>query len=190
MKSFLSKIITPTQLGVKSNELIFRVGDEVRFLYLVRSGQAKLVRYTSEGKQVITQLATEGNFIAEASIFTQKYHCDAVAIDQCELLAYPKNEVFETLGSNPDVSLEFIKFQSAEIKKLRNQVELINVLTAKERVLLFLRSSAENSVYILPVSLKNLASHIGLTHETLYRQLKILEDEGLISRKNKKIILC
>ena len=93
------------------------------------------------------------------------------------------------LIKKPKLAIEFIKFQSLEIKTLRNQVELINVLTARERILFFLRNSSVDGVYSLPGSLKNLASQIGLTHETLYRQIKKLEDEGEIKREKKKIIL-
>jgi len=189
VKSLFSKYLESERISFKSNELLFRSADEVRFMHFIEIGEIKLVRYTSEGKAVITQLAKQGDLLAEASLFNQRYHCDGIAISDTKVDVYPKDQVLDLLIKKPKLAIEFIKFQSLEIKTLRNQVELINVLTARERILFFLRNSSVDGVYSLPGSLKNLASQIGLTHETLYRQIKKLEDEGEIKREKKKIIL-
>ena len=189
MNSLFSKYLESEHISFKSNELLFRSGDEVYFMHFIEIGEIKLVRYTSEGKAVITQLAKEGDLLAEASLFNQRYHCDGIAISETKVDIYPKDQVLHLLQKKPELAIEFIKFQSLEIKTLRNQVELINELTARERVLFFLSNSSVNGIYTLPGSLKNLASQIGLTHETLYRQIKKLEDEGEIKREPKRIIL-
>jgi DNA-binding IclR family transcriptional regulator len=41
----------------------------------------------------------------------------------------------------------------------------------------------------IPFSLKNIAQALGLAHETLYRTLSALEEEGRISRGPASIIL-
>ncbi|WP_245294477.1 cyclic nucleotide-binding domain-containing protein [Rhizobium aegyptiacum] len=64
----------------RTGQHIFNQGAPIRILYVVESGTIHLVRYQEDGSFAVLQRASEGMVLAEASIFSAFYHCDAVAI--------------------------------------------------------------------------------------------------------------
>lgn len=182
MESFLSPHIKSKRVEYKGNSTIFRAGDKIHSIFFVEKGEVKLTRDTIEGRSIISYIAKEGQFFAEAALFQEIYHCNAIAITECVVRLYSKQEVVQLLLNRPDLSLDYIQFLSTQIRDLRQQLEVVNILNAKERIIQFMESNAKNGVYKYPGSLKNFASILGLSHETLYRELKKLEAEGLIKR--------
>ncbi len=69
----------------EAGSLLFHQGDEVRHLYVVRSGCVHLVRHSETGAVGVMQRATAGSVLAESSIFSAEYHCDAVVIAKARL---------------------------------------------------------------------------------------------------------
>jgi CRP-like cAMP-binding protein len=49
----------------------------------------RLVRYGRAGEEVLLHDARAGEFFAEASLDSPRYHCDAVASESSELLQCP-----------------------------------------------------------------------------------------------------
>lgn len=64
-------------LDAQPRETLFRIGDPIRYVFLVVSGEARLIRLDRNGGEVILQ-RSRGGFIAEASLDSRAYHCDAV----------------------------------------------------------------------------------------------------------------
>ena len=70
--------------AVSARETLFRTGSEVRELFVVLGGEVRLLRHTEVGQVLILQRATAGSLLAEASLFSPRYHCDGVAaVDTC-----------------------------------------------------------------------------------------------------------
>jgi len=61
-----------------AGDLLFRAGDPVVSMILLRARQAELVRHTGHGLKMILQRAGPGHILAEASAWSDSYHCDAV----------------------------------------------------------------------------------------------------------------
>jgi CRP/FNR family transcriptional regulator, dissimilatory nitrate respiration regulator len=70
-------------------ELVFRRGDRPRAMFAVLAGEAKLVRTSAAGMEVVLQRTRRG-LLAEASLDQVRYHCDAVAVLPSELVAIPR----------------------------------------------------------------------------------------------------
>src|SRR5215467_360088 len=74
-------------------ELLFRQGDPAAAIYKVESGRLRLIRRTVDDHLVILHTARRGEFFAEASLFADAYHCDAVAAAQSIVRVYQKEIV-------------------------------------------------------------------------------------------------
>jgi DNA-binding Lrp family transcriptional regulator len=72
---------------------------------------------------------------------------------------------------------------------LRTRLELSNILSARERILQFIlvNLEPEKREIVLKGTLKDFSAELGLAHETLYRELKTLEKEGIIERNGNRI---
>lgn len=131
-----------------------------------------------------------GELFAEASIFSAHYHCDALALRDCEVLVYPKAELVRSLKESKDDLWAFAAELAHQVQGLRTRLELRQIRSAPKRVLQALRlQSAVNGVWKREGTLKHFAEEIGLTHEALYRALATLEREDRIDRADDEIRL-
>lgn len=69
---------------------VFRQGDRVVSMYLVRSGTVALERPMRDGVALTLHIANADMALAEASLFADTYHCDAVARTDAEIVSLPR----------------------------------------------------------------------------------------------------
>lgn len=193
MNGFFKEIISCFKLinlSLKKGDILFLQNDEILNMYFIKAGRLKLQRETVEGFSVIQHIAFRGEIIAEASLFSQNYHCSAVADMSTEVGYLRKIDLLNYLEKKPAAMKKLLELYANQIINLRIINEIKNIRSAKERTLTFLRSEMdENCEVKLSVSLKDMAYCIGLSHETFYRTLKDLEKEKVIMRYKQLIKL-
>jgi CRP/FNR family transcriptional regulator, dissimilatory nitrate respiration regulator len=172
-------------------ELLFRQGHRAAAIYKVESGQLRLVRRTLDDHLVILHTARQGEFFAEASLFAEVYHCDAVAAAPSSVRIYPKEIVMSVLRESPTLAETLMARLASQLQELRARMELRNIRSARERVLQYVRLRSGDTDRTIPISgqLQDIAAEIGITREALYRTLAALEADGLLSRTGTGIIL-
>jgi len=116
-------------------ELLFRQGDPAAAIYKVESGRLRLIRRTVDDHLVILHTARRGEFFAEASLFADAYHCDAVAAVQSSVRVYQKEFVIKALRTDPALAEAFMARLANQLQELRARMELRNFRSARERVL-------------------------------------------------------
>lgn len=180
-----------THRNLKSGDVLFRQGDPVSAMFEVEEGRIRLVRYTIDDHVAVLHTAASGETFAEAALFSDAYHCDAVASVATRVRAYPKRELLETLLGDPKLAKQYMSVLAHEMQTLRTRLEQRNIRTARDRVIQHLALSADagSGAIALTGTLMDLAGEIGLTHEALYRTLAALESERIISRTKDKIVL-
>jgi CRP-like cAMP-binding protein len=182
--------LKPANLSLKKSDILFLQNDEILNMYFIKAGRLKLQRETIEGFSVIQHIAFKGEVIAEASLFSQDYHCSAVADTSTEVSYLRKIDLLNYLEKNPTAMRQLLVLYANQIKNLRAINEIKNIRSAKERTLAFLRNEMDaNSEVKLSISLKDVAYRIGLSHEAFYRTLKDLEKTQLIIRHKQLIKL-
>jgi len=176
---------------VKTGEVLFRLGDKTLGLCEVIVGRVRLARVDRSGREIVLHVAGPGETLAEASLFSPQYHCDAIANTDAIVRIYPKREVLAAFGENPKAAWAFTETLAQQVMNLRTRVEQRNIRSARERVrhFLMLNVGSDRRTVKLRGTLKDLAGEIGLTHEALYRTLATLERSGEITRKGEKIVL-
>ena len=172
-----------------AHEFLFRQGDRAEHVFVVEDGHIQLTRYLSNGKSVVMHVARTGQTFTEAALFSEVYHCNAVADVKSRVRVYRKHEILETIRSQPSFALEYVASLSKEVLRLRTQLELHNIPSARERMLQFflLQADPESMEFKIEVSLKDVAANLGLAHETFYRELARMEKERIITRRGKTI---
>ena len=170
-------------------EPLFRQGDPATAVYGVEAGRMRLVRHTAEGSAVTLAVARAGEALAEASLFAEVYHCDAVADLPSTVAAFPHRDLRAALRANADLAARFVALFARQVQELRARLELRNVRSARERVLAWLELVTSGPLAPPPDGrpLKDLAAELGLTPEALYRTLARLEREGAIARAGRSL---
>ena len=164
---------TPIQLTKGS--CAFRQGDVALGLYYVVRGSVALVRHTEAGHQLIVHRAQKGETLAEASLFSPKYHCDCLALQESELVRLNKKALLQQIKQDPEFALAMLQRFAGQVQGYRRQLEILAIKGAQDRVLAALADFGQNG------SVMNFA-RTGLSHESTYRALSELVNRGLVHR--------
>jgi len=181
----LSRIEAITRIvKFKAGQNIFREGDLCPGIFVVGTGTVRVFKIAPTGKEHILHFVYPGMTFAEVAAigrFNCPAHADAVEDTACALVA--KDEFLKTLQDNHDVCLQIMAGMSYWVRQLVGHLEDIVLRDSTGRVaqyLLKLGSPIDDVKFALPMTKKDLASHLNLTGETLSRTLRRLTDAGII----------
>ena len=169
---------------LKAGQTLFHSGSKSSGFYEVVRGTVRLVRVDRSGREAVLQVASAGDTVAEASLFSSSYHCDAIATTDAAVRLYPKTILLAELQRDPKVAKSFAAMLARQVMTLRTRLERRNIHSARDRIRHFLTVNvgADGRTVVLPGTLKALAADLGLTHEALYRTLARMEADGEITR--------
>lgn len=181
-----------TDRRLRAGQTLFRSGDKTVGLYEVLKGNMRLVRVDRSGREAVLQAASAGDTLAEASLFSSTYNCDAVATTDAAVRLYPKTVLFAELARDPKHARAFAAMLAQQVMTLRTRLERRNIHSAHDRIRHFFAVSAgpDGRTVTLTGTLKELAADLGLSHETLYRTLARMTADGEIKRTGSIIKLA
>lgn len=155
---------------VEAGESLFRQGDEVRFMYVVRSGCVHLVRWGENGSSAVMQRAEAPAALAESSVFSPAYHCDGLCISDSVVARVDVGEVRKALDEQPEVLRKLTRHLAREVQRTRSRLELLTRRTVAERLDGWLALNDD----ALPArgQWRSVAEDIGVSPEAFYRELQ------------------
>jgi CRP-like cAMP-binding protein len=177
---------------LKSGEPLFRLGERTGGLFEVIVGRVRMTRVDRSGRETLLYVAGPGEIVAEASLFSPVYHCDAIASSNATVRVYPKAAVLSAFARDPKAAQAFTATLARQIMSLRTRLAQRDIRSARERLrhFLALNVGTDGRTVELPGTVKDLAAELGLTHEALYRTLAALEKGGEIRRTRNRIVLA
>jgi CRP-like cAMP-binding protein len=149
-------------------DTLFRAGDAVVSMMLLRTGHAELVRHTGHGLRMILQRAGPGQVLAEASVWSDVYHCDAVACGPCTAALLPRRVFRMRLKSAPDLADAWAKNLAQAVQAARFRAEIRSLPRVADRLAAWL---AEGNRLPDRGRWQEVAAELGVTREALYREL-------------------
>ena len=107
--------------------------------------------------------------MAEASLYSKRYHCDAVASGSAQLLTFAKTDVHQRLRSAPDFADAWARHLADELQRARLHAEILSLKTVAKRLDAWITWRGGDE----PRSggWKTVASEIGVSPEALYREM-------------------
>lgn len=157
-----------TRRHYEGGQQIFHSGDRVKFLHFVEKGQANLIRQTRAGAPVILQRAQPGQVLAEASVYSLAYHCDARAMSDTVLRVMLVSAFRRRLEDTPGLAGLWAAYLAHAVQAARLRAEIRTLRTVAERLDSWLggaRALPEKGTW------QDLAAELGVSREALYREL-------------------
>jgi len=147
---------------------LFRLGDAVRRIHLIRSGTVHLVRHHEDGSALILQRARPGSILAEASVYSARYHCDARAETSAVTWAIARHDVRKALAERPALAEAWATYLAREVQRARLQAEILSLRTVAVRLSAWIAWHGS-----LPAKgqWSLVAQEIGVSPEALYREI-------------------
>lgn len=156
------------QRRYEAGSRIFHNGDPVQRLHLVESGRVDLVRQSKSGALIILQRATNGQVLAEASVYSKAYHCDAFAVSESIVRVTSLSEFHRRLEEDPKLSRVWASYLAQAVQSSRLRAEIRALRTVAERLEAWIgadRPMPDKGEW------QDLANELGVSREALYREL-------------------
>lgn len=169
-------------------ERLFHQGSTPRAMLCVLDGEVRLMRRSPDGAEIILQRSHSG-FIAEASLDAKTYHCDGIAASDGRLLLFPRQAFQTALEEDTAFNRAWIQQLAREVRRLRARSERLSLNSAAQRIVHYLEAEGIDGVITLKHSRKAWASELGLSHEVLYRTLRRLREQGIVTIDGTRITL-
>lgn len=165
-----------------AKETIYRLGDQGEWLYLVRFGLVKLLRYSSGGAERIVGLARTGDTIGTAAASGIPYRRTAVALTGTELCRVPAELVRAYSRAKPELLAALLTQFQADLDAADTFLTELSTGSAHARMarlLLFLVEKHDHGEAPLPCR-EDMGALLGITTETASRLIAEFRREGLI----------
>lgn len=180
----------------QKKQIIYKEGHTPHYLYYIQKGKVRDYKTHEEGKQLVTGLYTEGDFLGYISLLRDSpYQETAEAIEDTELMLVPKKDFSELLHKNPVVQEKVIKMLAKNISETENHLLGVAYDTLRKKVanaLISLHTKYHNNkkeAFIIDICRSDLAAIAGTATESLIRTLTEFKNEKLIQiyAKDNKI---
>jgi len=155
-------------------ETLFVQNSATTGLFYLVSGTIDLKRSTRSGHIVMIHRARSGDTFAEASLFSDTYHCTATAVCEVLVIECKRSAISQLLDRDIEFARSMASRFATQIQESRRRVELLSIRAADERILTALNDG------LLVEDITTFAEIIGLAPETVYRTLAQLSREGRI----------
>ena len=186
----INKTVHP--ISYPRGQMIYQSGESSKGLYVVHKGSVKVFRISNNGKEQVVRILGPGDFTGELSLFSTSIHDSyAEAIEPVQICMIGRDDFQQILLKYPNISLKMLTEFSNRLAKTEEQAASIAMETTETRIAMYLASQAEEqntNTITLPMSRKDLASHLGTTPETISRKLTEFQEAGWIRQKTNREI--
>lgn len=165
----------------------------------VLSGVVKLMKVMADGRQQIVGLQFAPDFLGRP--FEAESAVTAEAATDVQLCSFPRGTLERMIAEQPGLEHRLLRQTLKELDQARDWMVTLGRKTAAEKVASFVLMIARNFdpadasgngdvAFDLPLSRAEIADFLGLTIETVSRQLTRLHGDGVIKvERNRRVIV-
>lgn len=181
-------------IDFKKGDVVFSEGNVLNGVYCINEGVCKLTRLSSNGKEQIVRFVKSGDMLGYRSILSEEPVALTVTVMKDMKACYvPKKEIFDSIKSNPNFSLDMMKIVCNDLKDANTTITNMAQKSVKERLadtLLFLNETFgvnEEGFLSIILTREELSSVIGTATESAIRLLSEFKKNGIIGLEGKKV---
>ncbi len=178
----------------KKKQTIYSEGNHPTRLYYVLKGKVKVYKTNDDGKELVTELFSPGDFLGHIALLEDAPYKDtAAAMEETELAVIPKEDFEELIYNNNEVAQKFILLLAKNISEMENHLLGLAYNSLRKKVaeaLIMLQKKyqpAGSEAFVIDISRESLATIAGTATESLIRTLSDFRSEKLIDIKDGNI---
>ena len=177
----------PAEAGrvVGATTVLFHEGDSADTLYEVVSGVFRATKVFPDGRRQVVAFAYPGDIIGFGHGETYRFDCDALTPARVQVTA--RSQMLQAMRTRPELGERLLAMAAGEIAAMHDLSVLLGHKSAMARIAGFLVSLAvrtgkqtNDQRICLPMCRADIADHLGLTIETVSRNLTKLKTRGVI----------
>ena len=175
-------------------------------LYNITEGNVKIYHLLSDGRVQIIGFLYPGDFFGSYRL--GKYNYSAEAIGDIKLCVFKQEILDKYLEKNTNIVKELLHMISYELTLAQDRIGVLGKMNANERMAKFILNISNQRARIgwqdnpisLPMTRQDIADYLGLTLETVSREITKLKTSNIIkvisakklfiSNKNELALIC
>ena len=183
----------------RAREVVLRKGDPALQIYVIVSGRLKAITSGAEGREATLSIMGPGEVFGEVAVLDGEPRSATIsALERCELLVIQRNDFYRYLETSPRVAIKLLEVLARRLRRLSERVEDATFLEIPGRLakqLLRLadgygRNIGSGAVRIeLKLSQQELGDLVGVTRESINKQLRAWVGEGLVEHQDGRLVL-
>jgi CRP/FNR family transcriptional regulator/CRP/FNR family cyclic AMP-dependent transcriptional regulator len=182
----------------RRGEVIFHKGDPGATLYIILSGQVKIVLPSEGGEEAVLGVLDEGEFFGELSLIDgHPRSATIMATQPTEALVLHRDEFVAFLEANPRVAIDLLHIFCQRLRETDEFVEdavFLDVPGRLAKKLLELageygQSGGGGTMIGLRITQQELATMVGATRESVNKHLRAYRARGIIEIDRQRITI-
>lgn len=166
-----------------------------RNLFFVQSGTFKFARCDEEGYEQVLGFAVRGDMIGMDGIATGRYTTSVIALEDSGAAVVAFSELRCLEADVPAMQSFLHRCASREVRRGLDALQLVCAVGADVRLARFLLQMSERNAlighsgrrFVLRMSRRDIASYLGLAHETVSRAFTALAHGGYLNVSQRAI---
>ena len=171
---------------VRGDTALVHEGNPFEYLYFVCAGSFKCVQVDAEGYEQVLGFALHADMIGLDGISRGRHASGAVALEDSTVAALPFADVMSASRRMPAIERLIQRAVGAELLRRSDTQYLMSAASSEVRVARFLLHFAKRQNALgysdrrirLRMTRRDIASHLGVAHETVSRALTALQQVG------------
>ncbi len=179
----------------KNQEILSTINNE-NIIGIILTGKANIISTGYDGEEVITEQLSEDDLFGTNISGINYDNREIIAAEDCEILVINYNDFNRIDNTNHTYFNIFLNnvynIMNERFKKLNEKIRILEKKTIRERLLEYFELQYKYSMQrtiTLPFNLKDLADYLAINRSAMFRELKNLKDERIISVSGRKITL-
>ena len=175
--------------------MLYQEGRKPRFLFYLVKGKVKGFKANEEGKEYITSLYSEGDFLGYTALIEDKNYDDSATIlEEAEVMQIPKDDFLQMMYSDISIASKFIHIITQNVKEKEERLLNLAYSSLRKRVARALvdiveKFNLKEQQMPIEISREDIAQYVGTATESLIRTLSDFKAEKKIEIKSGKIIV-
>lgn len=174
-------------------------GDRMDFVASVVSGVASLTQTMEDGRTQMVGLLLPSDFVGRPGREVATY--TVTATSDLVMCCFRRKPFEKMIASTPHVAHRLLEMTLDELDAAREWMLVLGRKTAREKIasllaiiarrdaILFRNDASNLLVFDLPLTREAMSDYLGLTLETVSRQISALKKDGVIVLEGKRRIL-
>ncbi|WP_317899379.1 Crp/Fnr family transcriptional regulator [Aurantibacillus circumpalustris] len=130
--------------SAEKNDIIFFSESEVKKIFILKYGTVKICREDKYGKEIITEMLTEGDIFGHINASSTKIEYAKVLSDQVKLCFFEIDNFKSVLKNNPNLSLKYADAVNEKLISFQQKYEDLIFKDVDTRVLDFFKNYASH----------------------------------------------
>lgn len=192
-----SILVQCTTRRYAKGDQIVREMEQNNNMYFIDRGAVQVTLFSQDGREVSFATLEQGQNFGEISVIDGKPRsANVIALTETDMIIMPPKVFQQILHTHPAIAVKLLEQLSAMIRRLCERIFEYSTSDVKHRIYAELLRLGKHNIDLdgivrisNPPTHAQLASRVSCHREAVSRELKSLEKEGILARKDRKLLI-